>query len=86
MVYGMAWRGYGMMYSMAWGHGMAWYVEILICFSSFYDIALGYGPVHMWRSRCQLKVLFTSTGPIHEQRDRYMHVPFTCTAPVPSGQ
>ena len=34
----------------------------------FYGIALGYGPVHKWRSRCQLKVLFTRTqveGPLH---------------------
>ena len=32
----------------------------------FYDIALGSGPVHMWRSRCQLGVLFTRTGPVHK--------------------
>ena len=31
----------------------------------FYGIALGYGPVHMWRSRCQLEVLFTRTEPVH---------------------
>ena len=24
----------------------------------FYGIALGYGPVHMWRSQCQLEVLY----------------------------
>ena len=29
----------------------------------FYSIALGYGPVHMWRSLCQLEVLFTVQGP-----------------------
>ena len=26
----------------------------------FYGVALGYGPVHMLRSRCQLEVLFIS--------------------------
>ena len=52
----------------------------------YYGTALGYGPVHMWRSRCQLAVLFTRTGPVHTYRDRYMHVPFTGTAPVHSGQ
>ena len=32
----------------------------------FYDNALGYGPIHIWRSRCQLEVLFTSIGPVHK--------------------
>ena len=30
----------------------------------FYGIALGYGPVHMWRNRCQFEVLSTRTGPV----------------------
>ena len=32
----------------------------------FYGIALDYDPVHMWRSRCELEVLFTRTGPVHK--------------------
>ena len=52
----------------------------------FYGIALGYGPVHIWRSRCQLEILFIRTGPVHKYRGRNMHVSFTCTAPVHTGQ
>ena len=52
----------------------------------FYGITLDYGPVHMWRSRCQFEVLLTHTGPVHKYSDRYMHVPFRCTAPDHSGQ
>ena len=51
----------------------------------FYGIALGYGPVHMRRSQCQLEVLFTCNGPVHKWRDRYMHFPLKCTAFVHSG-
>ena len=36
--------------------------------------------------RCQLEVQFAHTGPGHKYKDRYMHVPFTCTAPVHFGQ
>ena len=32
----------------------------------FYGIALGYGPVHMRRMRCQLEVLFIHTGLLHK--------------------
>ena len=81
MVYGIAWRvmawymvlpgelWHGILYGLA---GMAWYMirsgevwhGMCKCLCEF--IALGYGPVHMWRSRCQLEVLFTRTGPIHK--------------------
>ena len=80
MVYGMTWRGMawyivwpcgdGIVYDNAC-RGMAWYVEMLINVNFMcYGIALGYGPVHMWRSRCQLAANshiqdpFTSRGTV----------------------
>ena len=72
-VYGVAWRD-DMVCGNAYDNFM------------FYGTALGYGLVHMWRSLCQLEVLFTRTGSIHKSRYSYMHVQFTCTAPVHSGQ
>ena len=91
MVYGMAWRG--MAWYIVWlgGHGMVYDktwrgVRKLLYEFHGLGIVLGCGPVHMWRSRCQLEVLFIGTGPVHKYRERYMHVPFTCTAPVHSGQ
>ena len=51
----------------------------------FYSIALGYGPFTCGEAS-QLEVLFTRRGPVHRLRDGYMHVSFTCTAPVHSGQ
>ena len=50
MVYGMAWSGVTWYIVWPGGHGMVYrtaYVNFM-----FYSIALGYGPVHMWRSRC----------------------------------
>ena len=69
MTWSMVWPGelwYGILYGLA---GMAWYMirpgevwhGMCKCLCEF--IALGYGPVLMWRSRCQLEVLFTR--PLH---------------------
>ena len=80
MIYDIAWRAwhgiwYCMeMFGMVWpgGHGMirpgeVWHgIWKCLCEFHVYGIALGYGPVHMWRSRCQLEVLFTRTGPFHK--------------------
>ena len=70
MVYGIAWRVMtwyivwpgrnGMVYDKS---GEVWH-GMCKCLCEF--IALGFGPVHMWRSQCQLEVLFTGTGPIHK--------------------
>ena len=76
MIYDIAWRAWYCMemYGMVWpgGHGMirpgeVWHgIWKCLCEFHVYGIALGYGPVHMWRSRCQLEVLFTRTGPFHK--------------------
>ena len=55
MVYDKVWQGLAR-YGMICGNA---YVNF-----TFYGIALGNGPIHMWRSRCQLEVLFT--GPVHK--------------------
>ena len=60
---------HGILYGLA---GMAWYMispgEVWhgMCKCLCEIIALGFGLIHMWRSRCQLEVLFTGTGPIHK--------------------
>ena len=37
----------------------------MVCGNAYVNfIALGYGPFHMWRSRCQLEVLFTRRGTV----------------------
>ena len=66
MIYGMAWYmlwpgEHHMVYGMAWrtSHGI-WYGLVrhsTTCFKAL--------PAHIWSGRCQLKVLFTRTVPVH---------------------